>query len=52
MADHHYSAEVRRLGIPDWIVEHGEQLELHHESGFDVQGIEKAVLAMHEPVSK
>ncbi len=52
MADHHYSVEVRRLGIPDWIVEHGEQLELQHESGFDVQGIEKAVLAMLETVSK
>ncbi len=52
MADHHYSAEVRRLGIADKIVEHGEQLELHHESGFDVQGIEKAVLAVLETVSK
>jgi 1-deoxy-D-xylulose-5-phosphate synthase len=52
MADHHYSVEVRRLGIPDKIIEHGEQLELHQESGFDVQGIEKAVLAMLETVSK
>ena len=50
MADHHYTAEVRRLGIPDQIIEHGEQHELHHECGFDVKGIEKAVLAMLETV--
>ena len=52
MADHHYTAEVRRLGIPDQIIEHGEQHELHHECGFDVRGIEKAVLAMLEIVIK
>lgn len=52
MADHHYSAEVRRLGIPDKIIEHGEQSELHHESGFDAEGIEKAVLALLETVLK
>ncbi len=48
MADHHYQAEVKRLGIPDKIVEHGEQLELHHESGFDASGIEQAVLLLLE----
>lgn len=46
MVDHHYSAEVKRLGIPDTIVEHGEQLELHHEAGFDPEHIERAVLHM------
>jgi 1-deoxy-D-xylulose-5-phosphate synthase len=51
MADNTYSAEVRRLGIPDRIVEHGEQNELHHECGFDVDGIEKAVIEMLESVS-
>lgn len=48
MADHHYQAEVKRLGIPDKIVEHGEQLELHHESGFDASGIEQTVLLLLE----
>jgi 1-deoxy-D-xylulose-5-phosphate synthase len=48
MADHHYECDVKRLGIPDRIVEHGEQLELHHECGFDPEGIEKAVLLMLE----
>ncbi|HEY5746363.1 MAG TPA: 1-deoxy-D-xylulose-5-phosphate synthase [Chryseolinea sp.] len=48
MADHQYHADVKRLGIPDRIVEHGEQYELHHESGFDPDGIEKAVIGMLE----
>lgn len=52
MADNNYTAEVRRLGIPDHIVEHGEQLELHIECGFDTEGIEKAVIALLETVSK
>ena len=52
MADHNYRAEIRRLGIPDRIVEHGEQLELHKECGFDPDGIEQAVVAMLESVSK
>lgn len=52
MADNNYSAEVKRLGIPDRVVEHGEQIELHRECGFDVDGIEKAVIEMLESVSK
>ncbi|HMP98443.1 MAG TPA: transketolase C-terminal domain-containing protein, partial [Cyclobacteriaceae bacterium] len=52
MADHNYKAEVKRLGIPDRIVEHGEQIELHRECGFDPQGIEKAVVEMLEPAAK
>lgn len=52
MADNNYSAEVRRLGIPDRIVEHGEQIELHRECGFDPDGIVRTVVEMLEPVSK
>ena len=52
MADHNYSAEVKRLGIPDDVIEHGEQIELQHECGFDPEHIEKAVLAMLEPAVK
>jgi 1-deoxy-D-xylulose-5-phosphate synthase len=52
MADHHLSAEVRRLGIPDKVIEHGEQIELHGECGFDVAGIEQAVMEMLEPIAK
>jgi len=43
MADHGYQARVKRLGIPDTIIEHGEQLELHRECGFDPEGIAQAV---------
>lgn len=50
MADHHYHAAVKRLGIPDTVVQHGEQLELHRECGFDEAGIERSVMAMLEAV--
>ena len=52
MADHQYSNEVKRLGIPDLVIEHGEQIELHKESGFDPVAMENAVLEMLEPVAK
>jgi 1-deoxy-D-xylulose-5-phosphate synthase len=52
MVDHNYHAEVRRLGIPDRIVEHGEQVELHRECGFDTDSIKRTVSAMLEIVSK
>ena len=50
MADHNLHAEVRRLGIPDRVVDHGEQIELHRECGFDPDGIEKAVMEMLETI--
>jgi 1-deoxy-D-xylulose-5-phosphate synthase len=43
MCDNGYSAEVRRLGIPDYFVEQGTQEELYKECGFDADGIEKTV---------
>lgn len=46
MADNNYYAEVRRLGIPDHIVEHGEQAELHKECGFDTDGLIRSVESM------
>jgi 1-deoxy-D-xylulose-5-phosphate synthase len=52
MADHQYQAQVRRLGIPDTIIEHGSQLQLHRECGFDPEGIQNAVREMIlQPVS-
>jgi 1-deoxy-D-xylulose-5-phosphate synthase len=39
MADHGYSARVQRLGIPDHFIEQGSVAELHHECGFDTEGI-------------
>jgi len=39
MADNNYSARVVRLGIPDQIIEHGEQPELWADCGYDANGI-------------
>ncbi|MCF8285115.1 MAG: 1-deoxy-D-xylulose-5-phosphate synthase [Sphingobacteriales bacterium] len=43
MADHNYSAKVKRLGIPDEYIEHGEQAELWAECGYDSNAIVEAV---------
>mgnify|MGYP005750972959 FL=1 len=48
MMDHGYYAQVKRLGIPDAVIEHGEQIELHRECGFDPEGIAEAVRALAE----
>ena len=46
MSDYGYSSDVRRLGIPDYFVEHGTQDELYRECGFDAEGIEMAIREM------
>ena len=46
MAENGYHADVRILGIPDRIVEHGSPKELHRECGYDAQGIAEAVREM------
>ena len=43
MADNNYYPQIKRLGMPDTIIEHGSQLELHRECGFDPEGIASAV---------
>lgn len=49
MADHDYQSHLRRLGIPDRIVEHGTQEELHKECGFDPTGIFNTAMKMLAP---
>ena len=46
MADNHYSAQVKRLGIPDSYVHHGTVEELQAELGYDAKGIVKTVKEM------
>jgi 1-deoxy-D-xylulose-5-phosphate synthase len=46
MAEHGYHAEVKMLGIPDRLVEHGTLKELHRECGYDAQGIEDTAKEM------
>jgi 1-deoxy-D-xylulose-5-phosphate synthase len=44
--EHSYKNEVKILGIPDKIIEHGSLKELHRECGYDAQAIKQAVLEM------
>jgi 1-deoxy-D-xylulose-5-phosphate synthase len=44
MADHRYSAQVKRLGIPDQVIEHGEQAQLYAECGYDEPAMVAACL--------
>ena len=48
MADNNYSAKVIRLGIPDKIVEHGEQAELYKECRYDAEAIVEKAKALVE----
>ncbi|HEY1112960.1 MAG TPA: 1-deoxy-D-xylulose-5-phosphate synthase [Chitinophagaceae bacterium] len=51
MAEHGYKNEVRILGVPDRIVEHGTLKELHRECGYDAEAIADAIrLLMNETV--
>jgi 1-deoxy-D-xylulose-5-phosphate synthase len=44
MAEHGYKNDIKILGIPDKIIEHGTPKELHHECGYDATAIKEAVL--------
>ena len=48
MADHELNAIVKRLGIPDQYIEHGEQPELWKECGFDADAIAAAVREVYK----
>lgn len=39
MNEHQYTSRLKRLGIPDRYVEHGEQYQLYAECGYDAKGI-------------
>jgi 1-deoxy-D-xylulose-5-phosphate synthase len=46
MNEHNYKAEVKILGIPDRLVEHGTPKELQRECGYDAEAIKEVVLEM------
>jgi 1-deoxy-D-xylulose-5-phosphate synthase len=46
MNAHGYKAEIRILGIPDRIVEHGTLNELHHECHYDAEAIANEVRSL------
>jgi 1-deoxy-D-xylulose-5-phosphate synthase len=43
MAAHNYNAQVKIMGIPDRLVEHGTPKQLYEEIGIDANGITKVV---------
>ncbi len=46
MAANNYTAQVKMLGIPDRLVEHGTPKELHRECGYDTEAVVEAVQLM------
>jgi 1-deoxy-D-xylulose-5-phosphate synthase len=46
MSENGYNSRVKRLGIPDFFIEQGTVAELHHECGYDTEGIIFAVKAL------
>ncbi len=48
MIDNGYSANIKRLGIPDKFIEHGTQEELHDECNFGVKGLISQIKEIHE----
>jgi 1-deoxy-D-xylulose-5-phosphate synthase len=46
MAENNYSAQVKRLGIPDKFIEHGEPSELYQECGFSAEQIYSEVIQL------
>ncbi len=46
MAANNYTAQVKMLGIPDRIVEHGTPKELHRECEYDAQAVADSVRSM------
>lgn len=45
-SENNYTPQVKRLGIPDEIIEHGTQEQLQHQCGFDKAGIIKTALEL------
>lgn len=46
MVDQGYSAQVKRLGIPDEFIHHGTQQELYQDAGFDTNSIIKTAIEL------
>lgn len=42
-----YSGKIHRLGVPDRFVLHGTQEELHHQCGYDVEGMIRAGMELY-----
>jgi 1-deoxy-D-xylulose-5-phosphate synthase len=51
MSENRYSARIKKLGIPDHFIEQGTIAELHHECGYDKEGIVAALKEMLDPAT-
>ncbi len=49
MADHGYHSKIIRMGMPDRIIEHGEQDQLYQECGYDTAAIKAAAIKIMDP---
>jgi 1-deoxy-D-xylulose-5-phosphate synthase len=54
MVDNQYANQLIRLGIPDSLIEHGEQAELYHLCGIDSTGIAQKIADLFQikPIKK
>ncbi|MCB0776284.1 MAG: 1-deoxy-D-xylulose-5-phosphate synthase, partial [Chitinophagaceae bacterium] len=52
MNANNYQAEVKILGIPDRLVEHGTPNQLYHECGYDAEAIKDCVRKLLQPAHK
>lgn len=52
MARHNYQAQIRMLGVPDRIVEHGTPDQLFTECGYDREAIKNTILELHTKARK
>ena len=49
LAEHGVDLPVRRIGVPDRVIEHGSPAEVLAEIGLDVDGIERAARELLGP---
>jgi 1-deoxy-D-xylulose-5-phosphate synthase len=49
MCDNGYQANVKRLGVPDSFIDHGTQMELYRECGFDPDSIYRLIKSIVSP---
>ena len=52
MVDNHYTSKITRLGIPDEVIEHGEQIELYRVCGIDSEHILEKIVQMAKPTNE
>jgi 1-deoxy-D-xylulose-5-phosphate synthase len=48
--DHQYTTPITRLGIPDEVIEHGEQMELYKICGIDAESIVNKIVLFKENI--